>query len=321
MKKKLGVLCIIALIIISGFVISNSVSGELSKTIINPTVYGLDIFGNDELVNTIAVVNDLHIIASDENAKDNTADLSEIDDDKKDDVSARYNNFSYAEDTSTQEMLSTIIEYLNAEENQIDLVIFAGDMLDSLTKKNAEILKDGLSELEIPYIYLRADHDTEPFYSSLYTVDEAHEISNNISESRDVFVTQMEGYKIIGWNNSTSVMSAEGLQSAKEALESEEPIIVVTHVPIDISDDADMHAFVKSRDPQERLLIWGNDCYYEPDENTREFLDMVLSDDYNVRGIISGHLHKEYMSYIGDDPVQYILDPSFEGVVSVFNVY
>ena len=125
---------------------------------------------------------------------------------------------------------------------------------------------------------------------------------------------------MVGINNNTSQISKKGLKKIKEVWQQGKPVILAMHVPLlsQLSDDLDK---ASKEAWQDRALIWGNkDCYYEPNERTQEFLDMVFAEDSPVVAVIGAHLHFAHEDQLNDKIVQYVFDASYKGTVGVITV-
>jgi hypothetical protein len=102
-------------------------------------------------------------------------------------------------------------------------------------------------------------------------------------------------------------------------LETDKPIIVLTHVPYNSTLGDDMERFSESV-KQNRKLIWGIDCYYYPHEMMLNFLNGVYDPTTRVEAVLSGHLHAEYETMLTEQVVQYVLPPSYLGVVTIIEI-
>ena len=51
---------------------------------------------------------------------------------------------------------------------------------------------------------------------------------------------------------------------------------------------------------QNRALLWGADCFYNPDEVTQQFLDKVFAEDSPVVAVIGAHLHFAYEDQLAE---------------------
>ena len=71
---------------------------------------------------------------------------------------------------------------------------------------------------------------------------------------------------------------------------------------------------------QDRALVWGTDCTYHPDRNTREFMDMIYAADSPVKEILCGHLHFSWDGAVTETTRQHVFSPAFEKKIGVVTV-
>ena len=257
---------------------------------------------------TIAVVNDQHIIVEDgDYAKE-----------KEEEVDSRYGLFCNEEGVHSSDAWQGIVEEVN--DLQPDGVVLDGDMIDFFSQANLDCLMEGLKEIEAPAMYLRADHDLASWYSDTLTSKEISKKEKAAWEMDSVMVQDYDEFLVVGINNNTSQISKKGLKKIKEVWQKGKPVILAMHVPLQsqLSDDLDK---ASKEVWQDRALIWGNkDCYYEPNERTQEFLDMVFAEDSPVVAVIGAHLHFAHEDQLNDKIVQYVFDASYKGTVGVIKV-
>lgn len=119
-------------------------------------------------------------------------------------------------------------------------------------------------------------------------------------------------------------MTAEGLSALlfqlEEAKEQNDRVIFLTHVPLDSPMDNTL-AEMSKKAWNDRALIWGNNCYYVPDQTTSEALQAVLAPNSPVSMVLSGHLHFEYTGNLTETIIQYTADPAYEGGIAMFTFY
>lgn len=216
--------------------------------------------------------------------------------------------------------VSSIIDSYDA-----DGVVFIGDMIDYNSEANAELLRMGLDKVETPFTYLRADHDLGVWYTDGAVAPEtAVEISREIAPWKDVFASDHGEFYMVGWNNSTSQLSEDGLEQMKtifaQAKKEKKPILLATHVPINSVADNGLEKESRKMDVQGRAKLWGEGCLYQPNETTQKFLDMVLAEDSPVVAVFAGHLHFKYTVSLNEKITEYVLAPSFAGNVGVIKV-
>ena len=126
----------------------------------------------------------------------------------------------------------------------------------------------------------------------------------------DVMFMEYEEFIVVGWNNSTAQMTPDGLEKMKELFAMGKPIVLLTHVPIQpLSEAEGQNEQGASSDSEkeyksltgaskevwgERALLWGkqgSECFYQPNETTQEFLQMIYDENTPVVEILCGHLH------------------------------
>ena len=257
---------------------------------------------------TIAVVNDQHIIVED-------GDYTK---EKEEEVESRHDLFCDLDGVPSSEAWKGIVAAVN--DLQPDGVILNGDMVDFFSQANLDCVMEGLNEIEVPVMYIRADHDLASWYSDTLTNKEIRKKEKAAWEMYSVMVQDYGEFLVVGINNNTSQLSKKGLKKIKEIWQQDKPVILAMHVPLQstINDELDK----ASREAwQDRALIWGNkDCYYEPNEVTREFLDMVYAVDSPVVAVIGAHLHFAHEDQLNEKMIQYVFDASYKGTVGVVKV-
>ena len=302
MKKK--ILMIVALILITGSLLT---VGLLLWNInrFDPAAECVEV--DLEGVNTpvkILWLSDLHIAAI-------TSDMSK---ETRQDVKTRI-EFSQ---NSADKWKRNWPEYIN--KSGADLVIFGGDMIDFGSLENVCIFRDGLSSLEIPYMYLRCDHDMMPSHISKVQADEASEIRDTMCDNSDVFVYEFDDFIVAGWNNSSNDITDSGLSTMRSVCSQGKPVLLMTHVPIEPKQDTSLSD--ASREIfQGRSLLWGyNDEYYWPEYNTRQLLDIIYADDSPIKEVFCGHLHFSWDGQLTDNTKQHVFAPALEesyGIITV----
>ena len=198
-----------------------------------------------------------------------------------------------------------------------DGIIFGGDMIDFASPANMQVLSQGLSQVTTPYIYLRADHDLEAWFSGgAIGMGDSLDMHASISSYQDMFVMEYPEFYILGWNNSTGQLTNHGLNTALKIWDSGKPIILATHVPINSIVDSSLEEVSANVDPENRKKVWGNGCLYRPKGNTEAFLDMLYDENSPVKAVLSGHLHFRHVVQLTEQTVEYVFAPAFEGDIA-----
>ena len=267
--------------------------------------------GNSENeLSTFLVLNDLHTLMT---TDDTTSEFAT-------DISGRFTgmfrtNTGMASEDAWQNISAIIDNY------KADGIIMAGDMVDFASSTNYELFQMGLNKIQTPILYTRADHDVSAWYNSdgSYTNEDAQVAHNSFTSAGgnvsndEILVWEFDEYIILGWNNSCFQMSSSALEKAREIFAKNKPIILVTHVPLDTGDDGLYESSIAAYDGVHAKLWGDRNCYYQPDDNTRQFINMCLDKNSQVRSIICGHLHYQYDAPVHDDVMEYVLAPSFQG--------
>lgn len=204
-------------------------------------------------------------------------------------------------------------------------IVFIGDMIDYNSQTTTDLLKAGLNNIDTPYTYVRSDHDLGVWYTDGDVLPEtAVEISSQVAEWQDVFVNDYGEFYLVGWNNSTSQLSESGLEQMKEifcnASKENKKIIFALHVPINSIVDDGLEEAARAYDGEGRAKLWGNNCLYQPNETTQEFIEMVMEDESPVAAVFAAHLHFKYTTTINGKIPEYVLGPSYVGNIGVIEI-
>ena len=256
----------------------------------------------------LLVINDLHIVETETDQK--------IPKETKDEIQARYESFADTSGVASREQWEWLSDQI--QDYDPDAVVLAGDLVDFYSPENLETLKDGLDKIEAPVIYTRADHD----YGTWYIEEDRKTVKKQeaaICDNSRVILQEFPDFLIVGINNSTSQMTKAGLRALKKIWAKEKPVILITHVPLDSLTDRGLYEESKKL-WGDRALLWGKDCYYEPNETTQKYLDMVLGEDSPVVAVISGHLHFPYTIQLNDRITEYVFDASYKGKLGILTV-
>ena len=251
-------------------------------------------------------VSDLHMIILDE----------EVLEEHKTAVEQRVDFFSAPTGVNPIEIWEGLPQYLDSY--HADAVLFGGDMLDYASTSNIQCLQEGLNNLTTPYLYVRADHDYGNHYTGL-DASYIKDLHGKMDGALEISLLEFPDFCIVGIDNNTSNITPEGLARFREIYALGKPIILLTHVPIASQFD-DSLAEQSKKAWQDRALIWGSGYYYEPDANTKEFLDMIYREDSLVKEILSGHLHFSWDGPISNQAYGHVFAPAINGSIGLITV-
>ena len=251
-------------------------------------------------------VNDMHVLTLDESVVAESQENVRI----RQDVMFRTRTGMSSADAWRK--LSSVLDDFSA-----DGIILGGDMMDFMSPANTRIMSEGLAQITTPYIYLRADHDMAVGYSGgSISMGDSIAIHTSLSSNQDMFVMEYPEFYVLGWNNSTSQLTEDGLDTAWKVWSSGKPIILATHVPINSIIENSLADAAANTDPENRKKLWGQDCLYRPDANTGVFLGMIYDANSPVKAVLSGHLHFFHEVQLTEQTREYVFAPAFEGNIA-----
>lgn len=251
-------------------------------------------------------INDMHVLRLDESVVAESVDEIRV----RQDVMFRTRTGMASAEAWPK--LSSILDDFSA-----DGIILGGDMMDFVSPANVQILSEGFSQITTPYIYLRADHDLGIWHSGgAISMEDSMALHTSVSSYQDMFVMEYPEFYVLGWNNSTSQLTNDGLDAALGIWNSGKPIILATHVPINSIVDNSLAEVASNVDPENRKKLWGDECLYQPDDTTGAFLGMIYDTNSPVKAVLSGHLHFRHVIQLTEQTVEYVFAPAFEGNVA-----
>lgn len=250
---------------------------------------------------------DLHIIV--ENEEINSENLTEV----RERAEGLFRSQEGISSAELWEKLPAILDSYHA-----DAVLLGGDMIDFASAGNVECLKKGIDNIKTDTMYVRADHDYGKWYGRLDKA-EIKKLHRQIDADEEVSLIEYPDLCIMGINNNTSQISSKALERIKEIFSLGKPVIIVAHVPFSPLEDTSL-AEQSKQAWQDRVLLWGKDCLYEPDHNTQEFMDMLYAHDTPVKAVLSGHLHFSWDGVLTENTHQHVFGPAFEGKIGIVTV-
>lgn len=224
---------------------------------------------------------------------------------------------SVSEDVTAAEFWGTLPDILDS--CNADGILLGGDMIDFCSASNVECLKQGLNRLVTPYLYVRADHDSKPYWCEELTEEQCNSLHSEMDGNQEVWCMELPEFCVAGLSNSTDQITETGLQQMNEICSKGKPVILLTHVPYQSLVDSSLQEASKKA-WQDRALVWGEDCNYQPDANTEKFMDIIYASDSPVKEILCGHLHFTWDGYITEYVHEHVFSPAFEKKIGVITV-
>lgn len=263
-----------------------------------------------------AWVSDLHLISDHEAGEE----MGDVHAEYLDAIKKRYDELPVTEEgIHAEDLWPDIVKYLNY--NNFDGVIFGGDIMDYCSNSNIAMIKDGLDKLRMPYIYVRADHDYGTYYGGVFfTETEARKLHKAIDNDEIAHkFWDRNDFAILGIDNSTKDMPDYYLGMVADVYSRGKPVIMATHVPYESQDDDSLSKL--SMKVRNTIYYWSDKSNrYKPNNITKQYLDMIYSDDTVVEQVLAGHLHASWDGMISKQVPQHIFAPAFSGNIGVIYV-
>lgn len=202
-----------------------------------------------------------------------------------------------------------------ADPEALDGVLLTGDILDCPTAANFQRLSEKLAQLKIPYVYVLGNHDWSHFddYHTPHAMI-AHRPLFSKWSCGNTFVhkTKIGEVTFVALDNTLDYYEDGVAETLQEALEGEENVFIMQHIPLyadSLHDDA--VAYWKSD-----INIGGQGMCLN--ENWKKVQDIILGEESPVKGLITGHLHFWHEDMIGNKIPQYITALSAEGNARIY---
>lgn len=223
----------------------------------------------------------------------------------------RIRAFSNVRGTVSSKQLPQWISYANKE--QLDAVLMGGDILDYYSAENAVYLKSQLDELNMPFLFTLGNH--ELFLPWEETISQDSAIYGCFKENGMNFqILDFEEFVICAINNETYQVNEESYIAMKEWFKEhpDKPMILLAHVPFYTENDRELL--------ETTVSIWGQSLVIGTGEGirdttavSREFLDLILSEESPVVAIFTGDNHYYHKGKLTDSITQWVGAPAYAG--------
>ncbi len=234
-----------------------------------------------------------------------------------DKAAGRYESFQSKNGIYADKMFSALIQYVKKE--QPDLLIFGGDILDSAMYASIDFVQKELDTLDVPYIFLLGNHDFE--YGEEYFSQTAYStylprLNALHAGNAGYQLRETPDFNILAVDDAGSQVSTEALEALLAAKESEKPILLIMHVPIQPLEDEELIMLTKQvwgEDPNgnSKVLLGYKSCI--PNETTTTFINEVCADDSLVKMVLAGHIHFYHEDTLGPSTTQITTGAGYEG--------
>ncbi len=216
-------------------------------------------------------------------------------------------------------------EYFNyADDINAERIILTGDITDSPSQSNRDILESEIDGAKVPTYYVYGNHDwswNDNYHSEQYrkdyvsgftaSVDKYDEDWNeyyNIIDEGDFMILSVDN----AWDGFGKIRRDYYMDIKKnlDAAKAEgKPVILMLHVPIHTDE---MHEAIHNIDGN------GYCMSYQPGQNL--LYDLIMAEDTPVKAIFCGHVHANYETMVDGRIPQYLTGAGLEGYCRVVDL-
>ncbi len=228
---------------------------------------------------------------------------------EKESARERAPQFVNEEGTSSKEQFPVWIDHAN--KTKYDAVLFGGDIIDSPTAGNIDLLGKQTERLKMPYLYTPGNHDwTQPweYMTATAEVEYLPKLSPYMNDSPRIQVLDVGEIRLIAVDNSSNQIHPEVIDRYEELLQTDKPVIVLLHVPL-----LTQSVLGRAREVWSTPVVLGGGNYggIYPDEYSEKFVELTAAADSPVELVLAGHVHFYDKDYIeGEKKVLQIVGPA-----------
>ena len=246
----------------------------------------------------------------------------ESDDPRKHELAKRF---------STSERENYLREHVAYAEENCDLLVHTGDLIDFVSHANVAFAREFLKNEKI--FFIAGNHEYSQYVGEAWE-DKAYRMNSYMQMGYGLGVPMffnsrtVGGVNIVGIDNSYYLFEDWHLWRLKKEAEKGLPIILAFHDPLFEESLYDYH-----------MGLGGADCTYivgcdeahlarysefravqqRPDEPTLRMIDYIKREPL-VKAVLTGHLHFSFESYLTETLPQFVTGSGYEGVARELTV-
>lgn len=219
--------------------------------------------------------------------------------------------FANLRGTVSAKQLPQWIAYAN--DKQFDAVLMGGDMIDYYSEANEAYLQEQMESFEMPYLFTLGNHDM--FLPWEDAIAEDAVIYDWFMDKNSAFqVLEYEEFVICAIDNEAYDVNEASLVAMKKWFEEkpDKPMILLAHVPFYTEEDKQLL--------ETSINVWGQPLVIGTGEGTRdtsavsrEFLELILSEESPVVAIFTGDNHFYHKGNLTENIVQWVGAPAYAG--------
>ena len=255
-------------------------------------------------------ITDMHMIVRDEK------DTKEV----QKNAQSRFSGFMNAEKVPSADQWEFWISYAN--EQKMDGVLLGGDIIDYPSQANISLMDEGLSKLQMPYLYTLGNHDWT--YPWDYMTESGREqyvplFYSHMKGDTAIQIQDFGEFYVVAIDNCGNQVNETVLPEYESILQEGKPVIVLTHVP-----------FWTDSVLEKAKQVWttpvviggGNFGGFYPNEASMKFIELTAAKDSPVVAVLAGHVHFQDKDYIkGEKEVlQIVGDGGYHGAATRLHI-
>lgn len=227
-------------------------------------------------------------------------------------VHQRYFSFLSREGTSSAEQLQHWFDFANDE--KVDGLLLGGDIIDTPSNTNLAYLDAHLKELAMPYIYTLGNHDWT--YPWEYMTEAGKQqylplLAHYMDGDPAIHSLDFGEFLIVSVDNSSNQINAAAMDSYRQILSGDKPVILMLHVPLQTDSLLKKTRRLWKHNP----VVLGDGTKDTVSANTvsKEFIELTTAADSPVELILAGHVHLPDESTVegGKPIIQIVGDAAF----------
>lgn len=247
---------------------------------------------------------------------------TEENDERRADVSNRLNN--WIKNMFRKPSYLFFESFFNYAENiDADAILLTGDITDSPSQSNLDIVTKAVESSTVPSFYIYGNHDwtwNDNYQNGQYKIDYEKRFKaavDHYDEDWDdnLNIIEYDDLYVISVDNSYYAFNRQaytGLKAAFDKANAEgKPVILMLHIPFHTED---MHPTTEANWPDGGALCIGEggSCGYD-NQFTRMVCELITAEDSPVAAIFAGHVHFNYETMVAGRIPQFVTGAALEG--------
>ncbi len=240
---------------------------------------------------------DSHVIVEDGSEDDQTEAYA----------AERKPGFEHESGYSSDVIFSQFIDMANEQEP--DLVLFGGDIIDFPSEANVAFLKSELERLSVPYMMTYGNHDwTFPWeYMTEVGKEEYRPMLEDVIGDA---LLDLEDLVVVSVDNSSNQVAPEAMEAVNQATALNKPTILLLHVPLSTEE-----LIAKAKENWTNPVTLGMQVHggIAPNEVSTELWHMSHDDESMIKAVLAGHVHFAHEEALSESTVEIVTDAGFKG--------